>query len=435
MFFLEERLLHNKDMVLPHSFFELVLPLLAPEPYAAGIYLYAYYLSMQQGDDRIEINSNEELAQRLGVHVDDVYNTWKFCEELNLIKKHILDEEITGAYSIEFRDLRTVVGKTRTKNVTTDELLVAYKNEEYKKMYDRIEQSIKYPLSSIDIKKIHQTISDYNISKDLVVEAVLYTIYKKKNRSIAMAMGVLRNWHLDGIRTVEDLEQMMQGKEKRYLEYKKILNAMGEYRSPTEPEREMMDMWLDEYQFDLDSILSAVGKTISIKNPNLKYVDGVLKNQLAAVQKMEEQKNTGNALQIEPMESSFEVRTKILELIQFTRKTLRRDEKEDLDELSTQFSFADAQVAYRHLQKRGAQISIANLLRLLKGETPQEERRKKITLEQVKLAEQHERFPSNVKKYASKKEPSNTSEPQKVGPIQKRLQEKRFAELKSKGEI
>lgn len=436
MFFIEDRLLHNTDTVIPNSFFELVIPLLAPEPYAVGIYIYAYYLSMTREDT--DINDNQQLADKLGVSVDDVYSTWKLCEEIGLIKKHIMDEEVAGSYSIEFRDLRTVMGKNKQKGVSSNELLVAFQNEEYKKMYDKVEQTIKYPLSSNDIKKIHQTITDFNISKDLVIEAVLYSMYKKKNRSIAMAMGVLRNWHLDGIRTVEDLEQMMQGKEKRYLEYKKILYAMGEYRSPTEPEKELMDMWLDEYQFDLDSILDAVGKTTSIKSPNLKYVDGVLKNRLAAVHKMEEKISDGKMPISDRIpkekESNFEVRSQILELIKFPRKSLRRDEKIDLDELSSQFGFMDVEVAHRHLTKNNKEITIANLLRLLKGEPVQEERKRTITLEQVKLAEQ-QYHADDVKRYSTKKESTKTSGEKPMGAMEKRLQERRLAELKEKGEI
>ncbi|MDO4712010.1 MAG: DnaD domain protein, partial [Peptostreptococcaceae bacterium] len=269
MFFLEDRSLHHRDMVLPHSFFELVMPLLSPEPHAVAIYLFAYYMSVNPYDDVEPIHDHKSLAEKLGVSIDDVYKTWKICEDYGLLKKHPLDEEVAGSYSIEFRDLRTITGKTRSKPLSSDELLVAYQNEEYKKMYDRIEQTIKYPLSPSDIRKIHQMICDLNVSKDLVVEAVLYSMYKKNSRSISLALGVLRNWHLDGIRTVEDLDQMMQGKEKRYLEYKKILRAMGEYRSATEPEKELMDMWLDEYGFDIEAVLDAVGKTISIKSPNL----------------------------------------------------------------------------------------------------------------------------------------------------------------------
>ncbi|MDO5062838.1 MAG: DnaD domain protein [Peptostreptococcaceae bacterium] len=426
MFFLEKQLLHNRDIVLPHSFFELVMPLLSSEPHAVGIYLYAYYMSTNTYDDAEPIHDHKKLAEKLGVTLDDVYNTWKICEDYGLIKKHPLDEEVAGSYSIEFRDLRTIVGNTRSKGLSTDELLVAYQNEEYKKMYDRIEQTIKYPLSANDIRKIHQMITDFNISKDLVVEAVLYSIYKKNSRSISLALGVLRNWHLDGIRTVEDLEQMMQGKEKRYLEYKKILRAMGEYRSATKPEKEMMDMWLDEYGFDLDSVLDAIGKTISIKSPNLKYVDGVLKNQLEAIRKMD-QEAPQPILPSKEGESTFELRTKILELIRFPRKSLRRDEKDDLDELARDYHYSDIEIACRHLQKKQQEVTLANLLRLFKGEKTQQERTRKITLDQVKRAEAQKRY---IKKNETVK--NNTDEPRKLGPMEKRLYEKQLAQMKKR---
>lgn len=428
MFFIEDRLLHNNDTVIPNSFFELVLPILAPEPHAAAIYLYGYYLSLN--DENPSVISNQALADRLGIHIDEVYSAWRLCENLGLIKKHIIDEEVVGSYSIEFRDLRTVIGKTK-KNVSTDEILVAYQNEEYKKMYDKIEQTIKYPLSSTDIKKIHQTISDFNISKDLVIEAVLYCMYKKNNRSISMAMGILRNWHLDGIRTVEDLEQVMQGKEKRYLEYKKILYAMGEYRAPTAPEKNLIDTWLDDYKFDLETILDSVEKTLSIKSPNLKYVDGVLQNRLRSIEKMDEQPSTAGIEIPQKSISTFETRTRILELVQFPRKSMRKDELAALDELSRDFSIADVEVAYRYLQMDNRPVTIENLLRLLKGESPKLERRKRITMEQVRKAE--DLYPYRAEKSESKavsKKQLNAEEAGEMGPIAKRMLEKRIlAEL------
>lgn len=426
MFFLEKRLLHHQDTVIPNSFFELILPILASEPYVLGIYLYAYYLTLNSNED-IEIRSNQELADRLGVSIDEVYHTWKVCEEIGLVKKHVLDEEVAGAYSLEFRDLRTVRGKSKTEGISTEELLIAYQNEEYKKMYDRIEQTIKYPLSPTDIRKIHQVITEFNISKDLVVEAVLYSMYKKNSRSISLAMGVLRNWHLDGIRTVEDLEQMMQGKEKRYLEYKKILRAMGEYRGPTEPEKEMMDMWLDEYNFDLDSVLAAVGKTISIKSPNLKYVDGVLRNQLKEIQKQPAMP----MLPSEDSQSDFEMRTKILELIRFPRKSLRRDEKDDLDELAREYHFGDIEVAYRYLLKNGQEVTLANILRLFKGEDTQD-RRQKITLDQVRRIEAQKTYTMpRAHETASRSSVQKDGSAQKeIGPIQRKRLEKQLAKLK-----
>ncbi len=435
MFFIERQLLQNKDTIIPGSFFELVLPMLASAPYAVSVYLYGYYRSLNPDSSDEEINSNEELAEKLGISIDDVYTSWQICEELGLIKKHILDNEVTGRYKIEFRDLRTIGSVKKPAESTTDELIVAYQQEEYKNMYDQIEQAMKTPLTSQDIKKIHNTIKDYNINKNLAVEAVLYSIYKKNTRSVPLAMGVLRNWHLDGIRTVEDLEQMLKGKEQRYLEYKKILQALGEYRGPTEPERSMMDRWLDEYLFDMESITDAIGRTTSIKSPNLNYVDGILKNRLKQIEKIKDSPQMQD-MESKETENNFEKRQKILDLIRFTRKTLRRDEMDDLDILSRDFDFSDVEVAYHYLKNNDRENNLSSILRLLNGEDVPQARKNRITLNQVRLAEEHNKQKRQYEKPASKGNVGTRPGGEKeIGPVEKRLQQKRAEQLKKEGKI
>ena len=435
MFFIERQLLQNKDTIIPGSFFELVLPMLASAPYAVSIYLYGYYRSLNPDSSDEEINSNEELAEKLGISIDDVYTSWQICEELGLIKKHILDNEVAGRYKIEFRDLRTIGSVKKPAESTTDELIVAYQQEEYKNMYDQIEQAMKTPLTSQDIRKIHNTIKDYNINKNLAVEAVLYSIYKKNTRSVPLAMGVLRNWHLDGIRTVEDLEQMLKGKEQRYLEYKKILQALGEYRGPTEPERSMMDRWLDEYLFDMESITDAIGRTTSIKSPNLNYVDGILKNRLKQIEKIKDSPQMQD-MESKETENNFEKRQKILDLIRFTRKTLRRDEMDDLDILSRDFDFSDVEVAYHYLKNNDRENNLSSILRLLNGEDVPQARKNRITLNQVRLAEEHNKQKRQYEKPASKGNVGTRPGGEKeIGPVEKRLQQKRAEQLKKEGKI
>ena len=435
MFFIERQLLQNKDTIIPGSFFELVLPMLASAPYAVSVYLYGYYRSLNPDSSDEEINSNEELAEKLGISIDDVYTSWQICEELGLIKKHILDNEVAGRYKIEFRDLRTIGSVKKPAESTTDELIVAYQQEEYKNMYDQIEQAMKTPLTSQDIKKIHNTIKDYNINKNLAVEAVLYSIYKKNTRSVPLAMGVLRNWHLDGIRTVEDLEQMLKGKEQRYLEYKKILQALGEYRGPTEPERSMMDRWLDEYLFDMESITDAIGRTTSIKSPNLNYVDGILKNRLKQIEKIKDSPQMQD-MESKETENNFEKRQKILDLIRFTRKTLRRDEMDDLDILSRDFDFSDVEVAYHYLKNNDRENNLSSILRLLNGDDVPQARKNRITLNQVRLAEEHNKQKRQYEKPASKGNVGTRPGGEKeIGPVEKRLQQKRAEQLKKEGKI
>lgn len=415
------------DLILPAHFFELVLPMLASAPYAVGVYLFGYYRAVHPDLYTDEIKTQEQLADRLGISVDEVFASWKICEELGLIEKIPIDENRAGGYSIRYRDLRTI-GQKRPSGSDSQELLLAYQREDYKSMYDQIEQALAYPLSSQDIKSIHQMINDYNINKALVVEAVLYTIFKKNSRSILLAMGVLRNWHLDGIRTVEDLEEMLRGKEKRYLEYKQILRAMGEYRGPTAPEKALMDVWLDEYHFDLEVVLEAIGKTTGIKTPNLNYVDGILKNQFKRVQQMTQE--IPELLVSESQESDFEKRQQILERISFPRKSLRRDEMELLDRLSREFASSDVEVAYRYLKRNGKDTGLSSILAQLSGEEVPKERTQRITLKEVRIAEEKYR-PQRTGQQREQREAASRAET-KPNPIDALMKKRRQSAAQSR---
>jgi DnaD/phage-associated family protein len=49
-------------------------------------------------------------------------------------------------------------------------------------------------------------------------------------------------------------------------------------RGATEAERQLIDTWIDDMHFNMERILEACGKTVSISNPNLRYVNKILEN-------------------------------------------------------------------------------------------------------------------------------------------------------------
>ena len=197
-----------------------------------------------------------------------------------------------------------------------------------------------------------------------------------------------------------------------------------------------MDLWLDQYYFDLEAIIDAISRTTAIKSPNLNYVDGILKNRLKQVEELQKEAEDPENIEIHrEREVDFEKRQQILELIEFPRKSLRKDEMEDLDSLSQDFDYSDVEVSYRFLKKNKKDTSLASILRLLNGEEVQAERKKKITLAQVRIAEERSRKSGQtytgkaVGKKDAKVETANAS---KANPMEERFNKRRKEKLDGK---
>ena len=427
MFFQEKIESFKKDTIIPNIFFEQILPIV--NPIMLKIYLYAYYLSQNEdASENFKINSNEALAEKLEVSLDDILACWDFFESCGLITKHRINEEQAHLFSVEFKNLKDIGLKKSPKSISSEELLVAYQNEDYRKMYDQIEQITQLPLMHHDMKKINEFIQQYNLPKELIVEAVKFNLYRKKSKSMDSALGVLRNWYLDGVRSSEDLDTMLKQKEKRYVEYKRILSNFGEYRLPTKPEEEMMDMWLDEYKFSIEVIENALKKTTSIKSPNMNYLNGILKNwhekvKENAIKDLEQGKVTVD----EPKEDKQEYRAKILRFINFTQKTMTKKEVDALDFLYENYHSEDVLLAIKWLRERTIPITLNNICKMLVDPSMNED--DKIGMEEINKIETK----SPIKKRGQDASKAKGSEAGEMDELERKLQKRLFEKLSQRG--
>lgn len=424
MFFQEKIESFKKDTSIPNVFFEQILPIV--NPMMLKIYLYAYYLSQNEDTEELSgINSNELLAEKLEVSLDDVLACWDFFESCGLIIKHRIDEERAQSFSVEFKNLKDIGLTKEPKKESREELIVAYQNEEYKKMYDQIEQIMQLPLMHNDMMKINDFIKQYNLPKDLVVEAVKFNLYRKKSKSIASALGIMRNWYLEGIRSSEDLDTMLKQKEKRYVEYKKILANFGEYRLPTKPEEEMMDIWLDEYKFSLEVIENALKKTTSIKSPNMNYLNGILKNWNEKIKENAEKAPKETIVSPSFKEDKREYREKILKFVNFSRKTMNKKEIDSLDFLYENYHSDDVLLAIKWLKEKNMQVDLENVCKMLIDPSMNED--EKIGMEEIRKIQDDSPY-QNKNKSSKNKDKDNTG----MDELERRLQKRLFEKLAQK---
>lgn len=357
MFFKEEVNEELLDTLIPNTFFEQLLPIM--EPKYLRIYLYAYYLCQK---DTSYTWNNQLLADKLGISIDEVLEAWDFFELCKLIEKHRPQGAEVWDFSVEFKNLKRMYTSRDKTTASLEKNLMISQNEEYQKMYDKIESILGSLVMSHHRRAINEMITAYNLPKDLVVEAFRFGVQKKGFYSVQKVLSILRIWYTEGVRTVEDLEQFLLAKGDRYGLYKKILSFLGEYRMPTKAEEELMDKWLDDYKFSMEVIEEAFAKSIGIKSPNMKYIDGILRNWHEKTLDLNLQKEK-NREQKDP--TLF--RLNILEGFGLERKNLTSEEQEQLRFLYEHFSMEEILMTMEYIKKLNMEKSIVNLYRLMKN--------------------------------------------------------------------
>ena len=117
---------------------------------------------------------------------------------------------------------------------------------------------------------------------------------------------------------------------------------------------------LDDYKFSMEVIEEAFAKSISIKSPNMKYIDGILRNWHEKTLDLNLQKEK-NREQKDP--TLF--RLNILEGLGLEKKNLTSEEQEQLRFLYEHFSMKEILMTIDYIKKLNLEKSIVNLYRLM----------------------------------------------------------------------
>ena len=150
-------------------------------------------------------------------------------------------------------------------------------DRDLKAMYSKIEQTMGRMFDGKEPSAILDWIKDYSISPDLVIFAYDYCTQKRKNNKHSYVGAVLKEWVGKGLTTIQKVEEHLSETDNRHYLYKRILKALGFLRNPTEEEKRIMDTWFDDLGFDITKVLTACSKTSGISNPNINYVNTILK--------------------------------------------------------------------------------------------------------------------------------------------------------------
>lgn len=228
------------------------------------------YLLAQMYAGMDEEVSEREIARTLMISEDEVLKAFEYWCKSGIMRK--------TAGGIRFLSMREqYFGSHNEDVITPDSSRRLMDDEKIQAMFSDIEQYTKEFLQPPQMQTILGWMEDYDASCELVSEAYRYCagIGKTNTRYVG---SVVKNWVERGLFTKEAIEEYLEEMDQRYAVYKRVMRALGFSRNATENEKELISAWIDELGCTMDQILDACSKTSGISNPNINYVDSVLRN-------------------------------------------------------------------------------------------------------------------------------------------------------------
>lgn len=246
---------------------------------APGDYVKVYLFALMYAGHNIVMDS-DIIAKQLSMAIEDVLKAWSYWEELGVVKKHFENPHDVLRYEIEFLNLkeRNYGKKPSQKELSTpDKMHELLEDKEIKSMYKEIERIKGKMFDGKEPSVILSWIADYNATPEVILYAYLYCMKTKKHSNYKYVGAIVKEWTGKGMKTIDQVEAFLAETDNRHYLYKRILKSLGFMRNATEAEKAIMDSWFDDLGFSVEKIIEACGKTTGISNPNLNYVNSVLK--------------------------------------------------------------------------------------------------------------------------------------------------------------
>jgi len=250
-------------------------------PNADGAYVKVYIFALMYADHDARM-TNEIIAKHLKMSILDVLQAWDYWEKQGVIKKHGKTANDQFNYTVEFLSLKELVYSKSKKTKKSGEGIPKehkdlLENDEIKKMYSDVEQITGRFLEGTEHQEILSWMVDFNVAPELVIKAYTYCVQKRNNGKVKYVASVVKEWVNQGLKTKEEADEFLEETDSRHFLYRRILKSLGLFRHPTEEEKRIMDTWFDELNFPIDTVLEACKKTSGITNPNINYINSVLK--------------------------------------------------------------------------------------------------------------------------------------------------------------
>lgn len=248
---------------------------------APGDYVKVYLFALMYADFDMHMN-NETIAKHLGMDDEDVLKAWTYWEKMGIVRKHYEKPGDKFRYQVEFLNLKELAYGKKQKSQKSgakvpDRLKSLMDDDSIKDMYSEIERITGRLFDGKEPAEILSWITDYNANPEMIVYAYSYCVKKKNHSNHKYVAAIVKEWANQGLKSIDQIEDYLEETDNRHYLYKRVLRALGFLRNATEEEKRIMDTWFDQMGFSIDRVLDACKKTTGISNPNINYINSVLK--------------------------------------------------------------------------------------------------------------------------------------------------------------
>ncbi|MGI5949709.1 DnaD domain-containing protein [Peptoniphilus sp.] len=245
-------------------------------PGANGDFVKVYLLGYKFARENRGDISNENIADFLGILESDVLRAWQYWKKMGIVN---IDEK----NNVEFVDLKelyiTNVYNLKKEKKKEKGYSQVVENPTIANLLTRVEFLMREPIPPMKKLDIANWITAYNMPAELIEEAFFYATEVKGIYKINYVEQIVRNWAQDNVRTMEDIEKSYMEHDIKYMRYAKVMRYIGLSKKQfTQVDFNIVNSWFDEFGYDFDVVLAACNRTSKIQNPNVNYVDAILRN-------------------------------------------------------------------------------------------------------------------------------------------------------------
>lgn len=242
---------------------------------ARGEWVKLYLLACMYAELR-QPADNAKLAAQLGMSPESVDEAWAYWESQGLVSRVYPDGADHSRYDIVFRSLREEVFGRRSSAAPSKKELPQLDDRQLSQLYRSIEELTGRLLDAREPEAVAAWISEYGMDPQVILLGYRYSMENGKSSKYRYVGAILKDWRAKGLMNRAQVEEYLADNDRHYAFYKRVFKELGFRRTPTEPEKQIMNKWTDEYGFSLERVLEACKKTTGISNPNLNYINSVL---------------------------------------------------------------------------------------------------------------------------------------------------------------
>ncbi len=218
------------------------------QPNHVVIYIYGLYLCSSNAFD----NSLANMARILNLSEDEVMDAFKYWEEQGLVQ--ILR---TNPLEVTYIPLKNVLSANKL-----------YKPDKYTTFNQQANEIFmgKRSISKHEYQEYYDFLERYHVEQEALLMIMKYCVETKQSAvGYNYILTVARNWANEGITSTMQVEERLNRFEEKSSELTEIFNAVGIKRAPYVEERSIVNKWLNDYGFNLETILH-ISKTFKGKN-------------------------------------------------------------------------------------------------------------------------------------------------------------------------